>query len=99
MSQTPEEPQDNPSTLEEQGVTGKVFNNYTFHSNVTVFIDSYGYRYIGDIVRLQELRLNYAQEQASNSSEMPLHHFRPQSQQSQLLKKKPNLVSLLNLGK
>jgi hypothetical protein len=58
-------------TPEEQELTGRVFHNCTFNAAVTfngnVFIDSYGYRNIGDVLRLQEQRLQQLQQQSSIS--------------------------------
>ena len=59
---------------EKQGdFTGRVFNHctFTFNADVTfngnVFMDSYGYRHIGDILQLQELR----HQQQSSSRQPP----------------------------
>jgi hypothetical protein len=67
MSKEQQSPQ-----LEEQEFTGRIFENCTFNGDVNfngnVFIDSYGYRNIGDVLRLQEQRLQQLQQQASTSA-------------------------------
>jgi hypothetical protein len=61
---------------EDQRIPGLVFNSCTFN-NVTIsansiYMDSYGYRTIGDITRLQELRFQQTTQQASASLSGPI---------------------------
>ena len=61
---------------ENQGdFTGRVFNHCTFNASVTftgnVFVESYGYRNIGDVLRLQEQRLHQLQQQSTTASTTP----------------------------
>ncbi len=63
------------SITEQKEPPGYIFNNCTFNgvtlSGNNIFMDSYGYRTVGDILRLQDQRTRQLAEQQQQSNQQP----------------------------